>query len=602
MTDNDDKSVSKKVGYREQFMLGLFSLQTAWKHSKQIIVFSVIESVYKGLWPVVLAILSGQILQEIAKTITGDASFSKIVIYLILFSLLNLLGFLISTVKGFYFNVKRDQINLMLHKDLINARAHVNLDILELPETQEKYKLAESGISTISWYNDSVLRIVTSVISILGVVGVVLATFPWLLIVLLPIPVVSGYLRSRELRRFRDIWDKAKSHRMRVMGIEDSFDRVSTILEIRLLNLTNKLLKLWLSESKKSIDVRNSEDRTYMIIDSAIKVFETLVGIFVDIWVLIALFAGSISIAAFEQTRSLVASFISSLSDLATNLYSVAEDAYQVRDYYSFVYSEQIEPGMFDQKSVIKISDIELRNASYSYPSADKEALKNINFTIKIGEHVAVVGKNGAGKTTLIRLLLGVSKPINGQALINGSSSSYSASLQGNVSLVMQDFSLFDFLTLGEVVGISDYPNYDPKRVNEALEIVGLKEFVDEVGGLNKNFGYVDDDGIKMSGGQNQRLALARAVYASHDLLVLDEPTSMIDAKDEQEIIENIMQLYQGRSVLIVSHKLSTVKSADRIVVLKNGQISEIGTHKELYKKGTHYYDIFHKQVEAFKE
>jgi len=167
----------------------------------------------------------------------------------------------------------------------------------------------------------------------------------------------------------------------------------------------------------------------------------------------------------------------------------------------------------------------------------------------------------------------------------------------------MQDFQNYLFLNVQESVAVSDLGDeIDAKRVRENIKRVGLSDFVDSLPNkYESNLGYVEDDGVKLSGGQLQRLAIARALYKKSDILVLDEPTSAIDAKSEQDIIDTIFDLYQKKTVLIVSHRLSTVSRADRIVVMKKGRVVEEGTHKQLFKTGTAYYDLFHKQAMRLK-
>lgn len=143
-------------------------------------------------------------------------------------------------------------------------------------------------------------------------------------------------------------------------------------------------------------------------------------------------------------------------------------------------------------------------------------------------------------------------------------------------------------------------PNVNQARVKEVLDQVGLLEFVQsQKNGLSSNLGYVEDDGVMLSGGQMQRLAIARALYQPTALLILDEPTSAIDAKSEQEIIDSLFDTYQSAGVIIVSHRLSTVVRADQIIVMKGGKIAEVGTHNQLYRRETSYYELFHKQAEA---
>jgi ATP-binding cassette subfamily B protein len=241
---------------------------------------------------------------------------------------------------------------------------------------------------------------------------------------------------------------------------------------------------------------------------------------------------------------------------------------------------------------------------SFKYPGTDRFILKNFNLTIKSGEKIALVGENGAGKTTIIKLLLRFHDVTDGEVLINRVNIK-DVSLEEwhkSVGALFQDFIKYQF-TFKENVYFGDLSK--PKKVKflkEAITQSGADKFIGNLPeGRSQILGKMFEGGIDLSGGQWQKLALARAFYRNAPLLILDEPTSAIDAKAEYEIFQRVQNLQKDKTVIIISHRFSTVRSADRILVLEGGKIIEEGNHKELMDKKGLYEELFTLQAQGYK-
>jgi ATP-binding cassette, subfamily B, bacterial len=592
----------KTVGLKKQFEVAVFAMKIFWQYSRSLFVLYMGSSVISALTPIANAVIVGKSIGEVAKTINGTASFTKLAFLLGLAAAVNLLSSISTSTTNYFISAKRDYLELELSAKLMQSKSTMPLDILELPETKEMFDRASRGVNVISWYINDIINVATKIVSLIGAGVVIFFTAPLLFLVLLPMPIFGTWARIREYRKFRDVWDRSRSHRMRAYRVEQLFETTTSVLEVRLFDLTKKLLKLWRTEKIKSLDVRRKDEKSLAIITTLSQTFESTVGVGADIWVAKGMFDGRFSIAVFEQTRQLIGTFVRSLASISTSLADLPVDGYRVLDYKVCIDKQH---DLFNSTRVgDAIETIDLRHVSFSYPGADSLALDGVEISIKKGEHLAIVGQNGAGKTTLLRLVLGMYKPTKGAVLLNNSLdiSGHSEYLAGRAAVVMQDFSSFDFMTVGQSVGLADYPKYDKKKTESVLKTVGLFDYIMSLKGLESNYGYVEEDGVKLSGGQDQRLALSRALYTDADILVMDEPTSMIDAKDEQDIIDAVFEKYKDKTALLVSHRLSTVKRADRIIVVKAGKIVESGTHKQLYMLGTAYYDLFHKQAKAYQQ
>ena len=229
---------------------------------------------------------------------------------------------------------------------------------------------------------------------------------------------------------------------------------------------------------------------------------------------------------------------------------------------------------------------LRMENISFRYPESADFALKDVTLNINAGEKIAIVGENGSGKTTLIKLLCRLYVPQAGRILLDGRdvlAYPYEEYIE-HISTVFQDFSLFAFSIAENVAGTQDY---DQRKVQTALEKAGMKEWVERYAkGIQQSlFQDFDPEGTNLSGGEGQKLAIARAAYKDAEIMILDEPTSALDPYAEYEIYENFGKLAEGRTVLFVSHRLSSCRMCDRIVVMDQGKVVQWGTHEELMEE-----------------
>jgi ABC-type multidrug transport system fused ATPase/permease subunit len=265
---------------------------------------------------------------------------------------------------------------------------------------------------------------------------------------------------------------------------------------------------------------------------------------------------------------------------------------------------------IFEAENVIKDGDrklkvdsnppkIEFRNVSFKYPSEKKYVLKDINLTINPKDEIAFVGENGAGKTTLIKLLSRFYLPTSGEILIDGipiqdlTISSY----YDKISILFQDFNIYGPHTVKNNITLGE----NEKSVEEAAE---QAEVLGDIKDLEKGFDSILSkwftDGVDLSKGQKQKISIARAFYSDRPILILDEPTASIDAVAEHRIFKRIYQFMENKTVIIISHRFSTVRNAQKIYVLDKGRIVEQGSHEELLKINGKYKEAFDLQKEGY--
>ena len=265
------------------------------------------------------------------------------------------------------------------------------------------------------------------------------------------------------------------------------------------------------------------------------------------------------------------------------------------------------EPFKFDDGKDIPLAsnyEIRLENVSFHYPECDKDIIHNLNLTIHPREKLAIVGLNGAGKTTLVKLICGLLSPSEGRVLLNGDDiSDFNRNKYYELfSAVFQDFSILDVTIAEEIAQCKD--NIDYQRIKECIDYAGLSDTINKLPqGLNTHIGReVYLDGVLLSGGQMQRLMLARALYKNGPILLLDEPTAALDPLAESEIYQKYSDMANNKTSLFISHRLASTRFCDRIILIEDGGIKEEGSHEDLLKLNGEYAKLFEVQSRYYKQ
>jgi ATP-binding cassette subfamily B protein len=444
------------------------------------------------------------------------------------------------------------------------------------------------------------------VIVILSLLAGVVVFEPWLIILLVVsiIPTILHEIKfsgtSYSLARS---WtqERRELDYLRYAGASDV-----TAKEVKLFGLSNYIAERFkvLSDkyylkSKKLAKQRATWGSFFNVIGTGayygayvLIVFRTVAGIFTlgDLTFL----SGS-----FNRLRSKLQGFF-------TRFTAITESALYLQDYFEFLdlkYEENPSEGKLPPPEKIT-KGFEFKNVGFKYPKSERWVVRNINFELKAGEKLAFVGENGAGKTTLIKLLLRFYEPTEGEILLDGIPvKQYNKTkYQQYFGVIFQDFVKFELtlrenIAMGEIGEIGNQP-----RIANAAEKSLADQVVSELPkGYDQQLGKRFKQGKDLSGGQWQKIAIARAYMKDAEVLILDEPTSSLDARAETEAFKRFIQLTEGKTAVIISHRFSTVRIADRIMVLKDGAVLEIGTHEELMKNNKLYAELFNLQAAGYQ-
>jgi len=292
------------------------------------------------------------------------------------------------------------------------------------------------------------------------------------------------------------------------------------------------------------------------------------------------------------------------LRDAVSGYAGLAENRLFLHDLFSFLDMKGDMGGDAMPPESADFSEIVAENVTFTYPGATEPAVAGVNLKISRGEKIAVVGPNGSGKTTLVKLLCRLYDPDGGRILLNGRDTATldPAAYRRLFSVVFQNFMLY-FLTAGENIRLSsDEESSDTERVREAAARAGIADLLGSMAeGYDTMLGHHTEGGREMSWGEWQKIAIARALYRRAPVLILDEPSSSLDADSEYEIFSDLGRITDGRSCIFISHRLSNVREADRIIVLDRGRIAESGTHDELMAARGRYHEMYSRQKSMYR-
>ena len=317
--------------------------------------------------------------------------------------------------------------------------------------------------------------------------------------------------------------------------------------------------------------------------------------------------SGKITVAEFVLYFNVVAGFsawLGSMLGQITDMQRLNQSMNRFRSYLEYpehYLRDQGKP-VDDLKTPQKI---ELRNVSFRYEAEGKDVIRDLSLTLEPGEHLAVVGLNGAGKTTLVKLICGLTEATGGNVLYDGTDvREYNRDMYYQVfGAVFQDYSILP-VTIEEIVAENECENVNPERVKTCLEQAGLLDRIEALPeGIRSRYDKAFwDDGINLSGGEIQKLLLARALYRQSPVIILDEPTAALDPVSENRLYEKYDEIMKGKTAVFISHRLASTRFCHRIVLIEDGRILEEGTHEELLAKKGRYFDLFETQAKYYRE
>jgi len=495
----------------------------------------------------------------------------------------------------------RVQLIIMEHAN------RLDLAFFENPTFYDKLQQAQSEASyrPISMVNQ-LLSLLRSLITFLSMIALIARLGPGVAAMALIAPIPSFIASTRYGWRGFMQARRQSPDRRRMGYFLDLLTRDTYNKEIKLFGLGRHFLTRW-----KEIADRFYRENQGLFARRALMGFlwgnlTTLVTSGTFLYVALKAIARVLTIGDLTLYTQAVSSVQSSFQSILGSFSSLYEGGLYLNNLFSFL---DYEPAIRNRPDAVPLppvleSGIEFRNVSFTYPGKKAPALNDISFTLALDETIALVGQNGAGKTTIVKLLTRLYDPSEGAIFLNGRDiREYELeSLRHAVGVIFQDYVTY-FFSAAENIGVGRIGDVEDRAlIEEAAEKSGAAEMIGRLPkGYDTTLGRWFDEGVQLSGGEWQKVALARAFMRDAEVLILDEPTASLDARAEYEIFAQMQRLTAGKMALFISHRFGTVRLADRILVLEHGKIKENGTHEELLALGGTYAELFDLQAAAYR-
>lgn len=581
--------------YKTYLVLYVKSILYLWKTSPFNILILIITIPIQALLPS-LSLYIANILINRMNNLSQQLLFLLLGVWGVAFLLNNIFTPLTTMIQG----KLTDDLTYTLNCDIMKKSEEIQT--IDYFEDNNFYNDIQLLSSEASWRPVNLLVFGTSIISnaILFIsMLVIFASFHPVIALLMLLVLVPQGLISYSLQQQAFEVLVSNSEESRKTGIlQSSFaiirgdQRCETIQPLQL--LYEEVYSIFLQYKKKY-----SKDKVKKFNSSVIFLILTaLLSVGSFIYIIYSIKVGQLGIGAVMLFSSSIVYAINSMSRLIEDSSLLYDTLLYMEKFFKFIALPS------DSKSATvavpsSIEKIDFVDVSFKYPTSENYALKNISFSVNKGEKIAIVGENGAGKTTLIKLLTRFYNIEEGELLINNISISNfdPEKFRENVSAIFQDFSKFD-LTLRENVGISNIQEINADdQILKALEDSGFESSLSD---LNTILGKKFDHSHDLSGGQWQKVALARAFFSHSPILILDEPTAALDARTEYELFEKFLKLTEGKTVFFITHRLSSVRQADKILLLRNGRIEGFDKHDALMKTNKYYEELYTMQSSLY--
>ncbi len=487
---------------------------------------------------------------------------------------------------------------------------HCDYIHVESKEGQTKYQRAKSSLlcgdaSGSTRMLMSVIALVTNILCFAIYSGILSSLQPLIVIVLILMSLLNLFLMKLAQNYEYSQQDKWAGLEKKMDYVEWTARDVSYGKDIRLYNMKDWFLNMRDTLTRESGKLRNKISKRYFFVSCANNLMLFLRDGIAYGYLIYSVFHGKISIDEFVLYFGAITGFAQFVRNLTGNLNQIQHANLQMNDVRAFLdTTKEPDPENPVDSPVLDNLSIDFDHVWFYYDREGEPVLKDFCLHVNAGEKIALVGINGAGKTTLIKLLCGLYQPDKGEIRIGGVDirKYRKDDLFRLIAAVFQDIYIAPH-TVAENISMTPEENTDMERVKECLEKVGLWDiFQTYPEGIHSYMTKAVHDGILLSGGQQQKLLMARALYKGASLMILDEPTAALDPIAESETYESFHRLTAQQTVIYISHRLASTRFCDRIVFLKNGKVTETGSHNELMKQSGDYAEMFEVQSHYYQK
>lgn len=596
----------KKLGFKRTAANNLFALKAIWEGSPSYLIVYLGSSIIYA----VLGFLSETyLLRKVVNGVQSGEDIGSLVTYV---AFIGITCIVVYQALQWFWNVmsppKQRKIAANIEKMLFRQAAKVELACYETPSFYDKYVRAmdEAYDRTIKVMR-SFDMLIDRFISLFANSLLLFVIDPWLIVFGL-FPLLLGFFKRMENIATHDHQAALKPINRRAAYVKRTFYLGEYAKEMRIGGMYSEMLSALgdtFADYKALVKKYGVKKAILGYVQKiGLEVVTVLGATLYAVWstMCIGPEAGGMQVGDCIVVLSSIGTISYCLNNLVQNFAEFGEHALFLEDVRYFLdYTPAILDG--DKAMPSYGGDLEVKNLCFKYEGSETDTLKNITFTLHKGERIALVGSNGSGKTTLVKLLLRLYDPSSGEIELNGENikNYHVGGYRQSFSTVFQDFKMLS-LSVRENVLLRPLTDGDEQLVENALRESGI---YDKLSGLENGLDSIltrefDDKGVNLSIGEQQKLSLARVFADSTPFVILDEPSSALDPIAEYTMFENMMKATEGRSVIFISHRLSSAVLADRVILMDNGTIAEIGTHNELLHKNGKYAVMFRRQAENY--
>jgi len=594
----------------------LYIFKLVWETDPRILFALMLITIFNGVLPPVGSLITQRVLNELQKGYLGEAELTTAVfIGSALFSLLvvmfayRLLNTIIGCINGAVTRIAGERVVHHVKKKIMTKAKELDLASFDSPAFYEKLENAnrEAGNRPIHILS-ATFSMVSSIISLASYV-IILATAPgmwWSVLVVAAVSLPSAIINMHYRRKNFQYMRRRSKERRQMNYYADLMVNKDMVKEIRMFGLSD----LFIERYDEAYGVYYAGIRKLILAENAWHIMTVFISAIVN-----CLFYAMIGFRVYLGEwmigdYSLLTGALGSVSDRVGSLTNLSAQIYEgtlfIDNLLVFMKEEKtISPSLPEPRRVAhgQPHTIEFDHVSFRYPGTERDVLCDVSMTIAPGETLVLVGLNGAGKTTLLKLLTRLYDPTGGRILLDGYDlREYDVEdLYRMFGIIFQDFGRYA-VTVEENIRFGDIQREDDARVRASAKASGAAEFVEKLeGGYTTPLMRIFEiDGTELSGGQWQKLAIARAFYGDGDVIILDEPTAALDPMAEQEIYNQFDRLRKDKTTIFVSHRLSSATVASKILVLEYGRIIEEGDHAALMAKRGRYWELFTTQASRY--
>lgn len=580
-----------------------------WNSSRLSFIMTFIITVLNGIIVTINMVISKYLIDSVVNALKEKnpiSSINSVLFWLEIEFAVAIFSYVLTRINTYFSTMQSKYLKKDISRLLINKAKELDLAYFENDEFYNKIEKADeqSSYITLQVVND-LTQIIKNISTLVGSILIVFELSPIIVILCIFTSIPVFIINMKIYKAKYDVYSGRIEQTRLARYLQRYMMDYTNIKEIKLNRIGDYLLKHILKIYDKNLELDKKVAKKQFMSLSLVDIFSTAISYAYKIFVIYITLIKSLSIGTMNMYISALTNVDEAIKNTLENCASLYSNNLYIENLFDVLDLKRI---MIEKKDPIefknKISNsIEFKNVSFKYPNSKKYALKNISFKIKANETCAIVGLNGCGKTTIIKLLVRLYDPTEGEIYIDGINIKEFSfeSLYKSIGVVFQDFLKYPF-TVKENIGFGnvEYMN-DIELIKDSSKKANAYTFIE---GLKNNFDTklqkMWSDGVDLSLGQWQKLALSRAFMSNACLLVLDEPTASIDAKSEYDLFKDFKKLMGKGTSILISHRFSTVKMADSIIVLRDGEIIEKGTHKSLMLNRSMYYELYMMQAEAY--